>query len=210
MNQDRERWIARGLTEGKEDAWRALYEAYSRPVWRYVARRMLPDSGDVADVVQETFLAAARGARQFDAARGSLANWLYGIARNHVALHFRRQYRRQPEGDDNTTTLLHSRIIDWLDRRHATPPEALATIEAALAVRAALATLPEEYETLLIAKYFDELSVDQIAGQENSTPTAIRSKLARARRAFRRAFETGQPSLQEARPQTPSDPGGTS
>ncbi len=207
MDQERERWIARGLTEGKEDAWRALYEAYSRPVWRYVARRMLPDSRDVADVVQETFLAAARGARQFDAARGSLANWLYGIARNHVALHFRRQHRRGP-GDD--TGLLHSEIIDWLDHRHATPPEALATAETASAVRATLAALPEEYETLLVAKYFDEVSVDQIAGREKSTATAIRSKLARARRAFRRAFETGQSSFQEARPDAPSDPGGIS
>lgn len=208
MDQERERWIARGLTEGKEEAWRALYEAYSRPVWRYVARRMLPDSGDVADVVQETFLAAARSARQYDAVRGSLANWLYGIARNHVALHFRRQHRCEP--GDNTTALLHSQIIEWLDHRHATPPEALATVEVASAVRATLAALPEEYETVLVAKYFDELSVDHIAGQEKSTPTAIRSKLARARRAFRRAFETEHKPLQHAPPKAPSDSGGTS
>ena len=208
MDNQQESWIARGLTEGKEDAWRALYDAYSKPVWRYVARRMLPDTSDVADVVQETFLAAARSARQFDAARGSVANWLYGIARNHV-LHFRRRHRR-PSGDDDRTTLLRSQILEWLDHRQATPPEALATVETASAVRAALAALPEEYEMLLVARYFDEISVDQIAGQENSTSTAIRSKLARARRAFRRAFETGHPSFPEAFCQTPSDPGGAS
>ena len=209
MDNQQESWIAGGLTEDKEDAWRALYDAYSRPVWQYVARRMPPDPSQVADVVQETFLAAARSARQFDAARGSLANWLYGIARNHVALHFRRQHRR-PSGDDDRATLLQSQILEWLDHRHATPPEALATAETALAVRAALAALPAEYEALLVAKYFDENSVDQIAGQEKSTPTAIRSKLARARQAFRRAFEFGQSSLQESCPQTPSHPGGTS
>lgn len=206
MDNQQELSIARGLTEGKEEAWRALYEAYSRPVWRYVARRMPPDPSDVADVVQETFLAAARSAHQFDAARGSLANWLYGIARNHVALHFRRRHRRPPEGDDGRTTLLHNQILEWLDHRHATPPEALAAAETASAVRAALAALPEEYEMLLVARYFDEISVDQIAGQENSTPGAIRSKLARARRAFRRAFDSGHPSFPEACPQTPSDP----
>ncbi len=64
MDNQEEQSIAQGLTEGKEDAWRALYDAYSRHVWRYVARRMLPESSDVADVVQETFLAAARSARQ--------------------------------------------------------------------------------------------------------------------------------------------------
>lgn len=209
MDQERERWIAQGLTEGEEEAWRALYEAYSRPVWRYVARRMLPDSNDVADVVQETFFAAARNARQFDAARGSLANWLFGIARNHVALHFRRRGQRVPAGGDQAATGLVQQIADWLDHRHNTPPEALATVETASAVRAALAALPEEYETLLVAKYFDEIGVDEIAGQQNSTPTAIRSKLARARRAFREVFGRESSSSSQIRPQTPSEPGGT-
>ncbi len=209
MDEQHEQAIARGLTDGKEDAWRALYEAYSRPVWRYVARRMPLDSSDVADVVQETFLAAARGARQFDAARGSLRNWLYGIARNQVALHFRRQRRRPPGADDAAATF-HNQIIEWLDHRQAGPPEALTSAETASAVRATLAALPQEYEALLVAKYFDEISVDQIAGREKSTPTAIRSKLARARRAFRRAFETRSTSFQEAPPGASSDAGGTS
>ncbi len=206
MDQQQEQWIAQGLAEGKEDAWRALFDAYSRPVWRYVARRMPPDPGNVADVVQETFLAAARSARQFDAGRGSLANWLYGIARNHVALHYRRHCRRPSEDEPGRAPPLHAQILDWLDHRHATPPEALATAETATAVRATLALLPEEYETLLVARYFDEISVDQIAGEENSTPTAVRSKLARARRAFRRVFQFGHDSSPEACPQAPSDP----
>ncbi len=210
MEIQQERSIAQGLTEGREEAWRALYDAYARPIWQYVARRMPPDSSDVADVVQETFLAAARSARQFDATRGSLANWLYGIARNHVALHFRRQRLRGVGSDEDTTSLLHDQIVQWLDHRHATPPEALAAVETASAVRATLAALPEEYETLLVAKYFDEVSVDQIAVQEESTTTAIRSKLARARRAFRRAFETKPTSFQETRPGASTDSGGTS
>ncbi len=88
-----EQQIARGLRDGQTDAWRALYDAYARQVWRVVARQMGPDAADVADVVQETFLAAARSARQYDPVRGSLWMGLCGIARRHVARHYRSRQR---------------------------------------------------------------------------------------------------------------------
>ena len=67
MNQEQERQVVRGLQDGNADAWRALYDAYCRQVWQAVARMMGPNEPDVADVVQETFMAAARSARQYDA-----------------------------------------------------------------------------------------------------------------------------------------------
>ena len=93
MDDREEREVARGLRHGRCEAWHALYEAYCRQVWHLVGRLMGSDSADVADVVQETFLAAARSARGYDAARGSLWSWLVGIARRHVALHYRKQRR---------------------------------------------------------------------------------------------------------------------
>ena len=62
MDEQRQREIAQGLREGQTDAWFALYDAYCRQVWNHVARLMGPHSADIADVVQETFLAAARSA----------------------------------------------------------------------------------------------------------------------------------------------------
>jgi RNA polymerase sigma-70 factor (ECF subfamily) len=60
--------------------------------------------------------------------------------------------------------------------------------ELATLVRATLTGLSPEYESLLTDKYLDGVSVEEIASRGNSTSTAIRSKLARARRAFREAF----------------------
>ena len=94
MNEQREHDIAQGLRQGEPDAWRALYDAYAPAVWNAVARRLGPYSADVADVVQETFLAAARTARNFDSAQGTLWSWLSGIARHHVAQYFRKQQRQ--------------------------------------------------------------------------------------------------------------------
>src|SRR5437868_4674746 len=49
--------VARGLREGKPDAWRALYDAYAGRVWRTVARLLGPESADVADVLAAAELA---------------------------------------------------------------------------------------------------------------------------------------------------------
>jgi len=187
MDPAAEQTIARGLREGRSDAWQALYDAYARPVWQAVARQMGATSGEVADVVQETFLAAARSARQFDPARGSLAMWLGGIARRQVALHFRR--RRHAAGDRASGDgAAGPAAIRWLADGQPAPGEAAARKELAGRVSAALAELPLDYESLLRAKYFDGASVVDLAGQEASSETAVRSKLARARRAFRDVF----------------------
>jgi len=190
MDDVQEREVARGLREGNADAWRALYDAYAERVWSAVARLMGANSADVADVVQETFLAAARSAAGYDPWRGSLWLWLWGIARRHVALHYRKEKRndrlleecrkqnadgrmKDKHGFHSAFCILHSALDE------------LAAAELADLVRAALTELPAEYGTVLAARYLDGESVEHIAGQEHSTVTAVRSRLARARQAFR-------------------------
>ena len=182
MDDDQARDVARGLRDGNPDAWRALYDAFAERVWRGVARLLGHSCADVADVVQETMLAAARSARTFDPACGSLWNWVWGIARLQVALHFRKKQRRDRLTDPD------GRIARWLDGSDPPPTDLLETAELAASVRFALTELPDDYESLLTAKYLDGESVETIAGRERSTAVAVRSKLARAREAFRNVF----------------------
>ena len=90
LNEHDQLAVIRGLRDGSRDAWTALYEGYSAEVWRYVGRLVGNHRTDVGDVVQETFLAAARSARQFDAGRGTLWSWLAGIAHHQAAIYWRR------------------------------------------------------------------------------------------------------------------------
>ena len=171
--------LARGLAGGSTAAWRQLYDAFAEAVWRCVARRVGPQRAEVADIVQETFLAAARSARTFDPARGSLWGWLSGIARRQAALHFRRkQTRPEAGGDDPSLRSLAGAATDEL-----------AAAETAAAVRQVLGGLSVEYETLLIGKYMDGLSLEELALADGASVDAVSSKLARARRAFREEYE---------------------
>jgi RNA polymerase sigma-70 factor (ECF subfamily) len=189
MDEHQTREIIRGLRFGRPDAWRALYDAFAERVWRGVARLIGPNSADVADVVQETMIAAAKSARTFDESMGSLWAWLWGIARLQVALHFRKQERHNRlKQAGEWLSANHARLILWLDGIDQTPTDLLESAELAQIVRLALSELSSEYESLLTAKYLDGESIEQIASRERSTEAAVRSKLARAREAFRQVF----------------------
>ena len=185
--------IARQLRAGSADAWRSLYDTFAEAVWQCVARRVGPHAADVGDIVQETFLAAARGARSYDPARGSPWVWLSTIARRQTALHFRRKQTR-PEATGGAGTDEKQATELQASTGEDDPAELFSAAETAQAVRQALGQLSVEYETLLVGKYMDGLSVGQLAEAEDCTIDAISSKLARARRAFREAYAQAMPA----------------
>jgi len=190
MDKNTEREIAQGLQQGERRAWLRLYEAYAEPVWRNISRLVGNDSSAVADIVQETFLAAARSARNFDSKRGTLWVFLWTIARRQVALYYRKQKHQIVLSQvQQWWTSLDGEKFDWIDAKEDMPLVILESKELAVLVRFALSELPSDYQTLLLAKYVDNEPAEKIAGQLNCSEVAVRSKLARARKAFRKAFK---------------------
>lgn len=180
--------IAAGLQAGSPQAWNQFYDAYARRLWLSVAMLTGAQSAEVADILQEVFLAAARSARRYDPKRGTLWMWLWGIARKEVALHYRKAGARaelllvQQRRMMSSSRDLLTEIVDG-------PPEQLACRELGTLVRAALAELPDEHQALLTGKYVEEQSAEQLATDTALSVSAVYSKLARARQAFRDAFE---------------------
>jgi RNA polymerase sigma-70 factor (ECF subfamily) len=80
---------------GDPDALRMAWDAFGRLVFSY-CRRSLGDEERAADCTQETFVSAWRARERFDPARGTLAGWLIGVARNRV-LDAHRAGSRVPE-----------------------------------------------------------------------------------------------------------------
>jgi RNA polymerase sigma-70 factor (ECF subfamily) len=181
--------VAGGLRSGCRESWARLYDAYSVDVWRYVARLVGSDAAAVADVVQETFIEAARSASSFDSARGTLWSWLVGIAHHRVAAHWRQAARMAKL---RKLVELRAEVIrHWLDGAEPTgePWRGQELTELAAVVRATLAELPADYAALLTAKYLDERELADLSTQAGSSIDAVKSKLARARREFRLRFE---------------------
>lgn len=182
-----ESMIVEGLRRGSRQAWGKLYEAHAERLWREVARMTGADAAEVADVVQETFLAAAKSARQFDPDRGSLQSWLRGIARRQFATRYRKR-AGQLEKLRRWWAGLDGLAESWLAGAADSPPHILESQELTGLVRETLLALPPRYQDLLSSRYLDGVSAAQIAVDTGATPEAVRARLMRARKAFRDAF----------------------
>src|ERR1700681_195196 len=69
--------------EGAEDAFTPLYRRRQGAIYRF-ALQMTGSTAVAEDVTQETFLALLLHGTRYDEARGTVASFLYGIARNLV------------------------------------------------------------------------------------------------------------------------------
>ncbi len=183
--------IVAGLRAGDRTAWLRLYDRYAPPLWRHVARLVGGGSAgahaDAADIMQATMIAAAESARNYDATRGTLWMWLFGIARRQVALHFRtRQRQHGREGASDVADVAGGG--DWLAGDEPAPPQSLESHETADCVRRALAELADEDAFILAAAYMEQMPMQQVAALLGKSTEATRSHAARARRNFRDAF----------------------
>ena len=186
LDQHEQLAVIHGLCRGSRESWAKLYGAYSADVWRYVARLLGNDAPAVADVVQETFMEAARTAAGFDGSRGTLWAWLTGIAHHRVAA-----YWRQAQRATNLRKLIESRAAEIRDLFESvnSPDLVWQRQELAELVRSVLAELPADYAALLTAKYLDEQDLAELSAQRGGSIDAVKSRLARARREFRAKFE---------------------
>ena len=139
-------------------------------VYRYVAERLGGRADAAEDVVQETFALAVERIDQFDATRGDLRQWVLGIARNRVVDHFRRAGRIIPQGG------LGLDCPNALDQTPL-PDEVVEEAELRASVRMALGQLRESHRQVLLDRYEEQLSLEQIGARRERKPEAVESLL---------------------------------
>ena len=83
--------LLRRIGAGDRTAMKALYEAHSDALHRFLASR-LGDAFEAADVAQETFLEVWRRPGRFEG-RSTFRTWLFGVARNKAVDRIRKARR---------------------------------------------------------------------------------------------------------------------
>ncbi len=91
--------LMQDLQRGEMQAFDALYERHSRPLFNFI-RRLLRDESLAEDVFQETCMRVLRNAARFDP-RARFRTWLYTVAHNLCMDELRRRRRRMsiPAGE---------------------------------------------------------------------------------------------------------------
>jgi RNA polymerase sigma-70 factor, ECF subfamily len=157
-----------------ENAMEEIFRRYSGPVYS-VALRVLHDTGQAEDVLQEVFLQLWRNPTAFVQDRGSLGAWLVVVARNRAIDLLR---RRKPSDSVEDVILASSvNVADEAERN--------IMMEK---VRRALAELPSEQRKSLELAYFEGLSHTEIASRTGDPLGTVKTRIRQALITLRKAF----------------------
>ena len=178
--------------QGDEDALERLLLSHATPLARYVAPRIplsLQSQVSVEDVVQDTCFCVFRDIGKFKPqSDASFFAWLKKIADARLNDAIRRRLRAKRAGDHKRLRQANgsaeSSFVDALYALTGHDPTAsklFARDEGIAALKAAMATLPEDDRRAVVMRYFEFRSIEEVAEALGRTEAAVRGLLHRSK-----------------------------
>jgi RNA polymerase sigma-70 factor, ECF subfamily len=177
-----DRDLFRRLAKGCEEAFSTLYERYQKPIFRF-AWHMSGNNATAEDITQDVFVQLIRNPKGYDPAKGSVAGYLFGIARNLTRRRLDRSRLEEPL------------LEDWTEGNEsalASATDLLADLTRAdllECLQKAMETLPGQYREVIVLCDLQEMSYPEVAEFLECPPGTIASRLHRARVMLRARLE---------------------
>src|SRR2546421_3131455 len=175
------------LKANEDAAYDELVRVYHAQIF-HVAFRMLGDSGDASDVIQEIFLKVFRNINGFKG-ESALKTWIFRIAFSEILNRLRwwkRRYRYStvslddsPNGNGNGLHVADSK---------PTPEEVLQSKEQENAIQQALLKLSHDHRSIVVLRDIEGFSYCEIADVLGISIGTVKSRLARARGDLKQAL----------------------
>ena len=164
-------WVA-AARGGDQAAFANLVEAYQGPIYN-LAYRMLGNGVEAEDAAQETFIRAYRRLDSYDPSF-KFSSWILSIASHYCIDRLRRRRHAMVSMEE----IQHWR---WVPDNKPRPEEVTSRAEMSDDIRELMAALPPHYRLVLVLRYWQEYSYQEIAEITDSTESAVKSRLHRAR-----------------------------
>lgn len=179
--------------QGDKAAFGFLIEAYQTPVYN-LAYRMLNNSGEAEEAAQEAFIRAYTRLQTYNPDH-KFSTWMLSITSNYCIDLIRKRRALLLSIDEPLPA--HPALMS---EKAKGPEGQMVLSQQQEMVQSLLQELPDEYRETVVLRYWYELSYEEIAEMMDTTVSAIKSRLFRARK---RLAETGiargmVPELQEA------------
>ncbi len=187
--------LVRQTLAGDLHAFEMIVERHQQVIYR-ILYRLLRNKQDAEDIAQETFLRCYRHLGKFDQDR-AFAPWLYRIATNLAMSSLRRLSRHRDvhwEACDNraseTQTVDPGQQYNQASKEGPSgslnPEAAWERKEVRLEIVKAINNLKPPDRLIIILRYFEELSYEEIAYIMQTRRNSIEVRLFRARQKLRR------------------------
>jgi RNA polymerase sigma-70 factor, ECF subfamily len=169
--------LLKRMIEGDEESFISLYRRQQSSVYRF-ALQMSGSATIAEDVTQEVFMMLMREAANYDAERGTVSAYLYGIARNFVLRRIEKERRfvSMIEESEESDFQIAENFITVND-----PLGDLTRSETIEAVRQAVLALPARYREVVVLCDLHEMSYTEAATTLDCAVGTVRSRLHRGR-----------------------------
>lgn len=174
--------LAHRAKQGDLEAFSVLVERYQRGIVN-LAYRLVGDWETALDLAQDTFVRAYQALNTFDSTR-RFSPWLYRIATNRCYDHLRQQGRRRE------SVPLEAVAEEKIRSRNKLGDPAWQTEQRDLRriVEEAIAGLPVRYRTVVVLRYLEDMSYQEIAEALDLPIGTVKSHLYRARELLRQTL----------------------
>ena len=171
---------------GSAQAFAELVDRYEKPLFAYVYRMncTAPDL-EPEDITQDIFLKVYKNMNNFKQLQGAcFSAWLFTIARNHCIGLMRKNK------NDKRNKALEDKAMSYLnDRQYANPQKTASEKELAANVATAVTTLPEQFRSALILRYYQDMSYSGIAQTMQCNEGTAKSRVARAKQMLSKLLD---------------------
>lgn len=171
--------------EKSESAMRELILRNQNAVYAF-AYRMLGNAADAEDITQRTFIRVWKAAPSYEP-DAQFTTWLFTIAKNLIFNEGRRRKRKHSFSIEEYEEVAPGLLLDT--GSEASPQESLLRNELSAQVDRALAELPEKARMAVQLRRFQELSYEEIAHILETSVSATKSLLFRARQQLKEALK---------------------
>ncbi|MGH9326927.1 MAG: RNA polymerase sigma factor [Terriglobia bacterium] len=192
---ENEKAIIADVCRGSGDAFRVLFDAHSRKIYR-LALRILKNHEDAEDVMQTTMMKAYSKMPQF---RGDsqFNTWLLRIAFNEALMKVRKRHAANFIGFDELSTMEVKNSLPLQGRLHHASRNPEKELLATELLNAAVGDPDSSLGTALLLHHVEGLTIREMAQVLRISASAAKSRLLRARqkakKALRLVFVPAQP-----------------
>ena len=179
--------LIRRYQAGQTDLFDALFARYKDYVYR-VAFSLTKHLEEAEEVVQETFLDVLKALPRYDV-RGParFETWLYRVTANRCKMRWRRKQLPTTDWDE-----VGERLAEVTDNRAGHDPEEEAQqAETRRAIWQAVGRLKDIYREVIVLRYGQDLSYDEIATALGLNMGTVKSRLNAAHRKLQQIMESG-------------------
>jgi RNA polymerase sigma-70 factor, ECF subfamily len=176
--------LVRALQDGSEGAYETLLARFQQPVYN-LALRLLNDTSDAADVVQEVFLKVFRNVSHFRG-QSSLKTWIYRITVNeaHNQRRWFFRHRQREIGLEEEQGEPH-RMVEVLVDGGQSPFDYVFDREKQSLIEEALVKINPTFREVVVLRDIVDLSYEEIAEVLQLSLGTVKSRILRGRDALR-------------------------